>query len=585
MSLRMRLATAMLLAVTIAVGATSASHIYEVERRMRSLQEQQAKRVATAIEKDLQQTRAVLDEELKNAKRGRFLSLALGGTGRGRYLAAKDRLRHGRLELLKVLDDKGGILISGAWPASWGALDANANLYQQPPGTHPRVVDEATPRGTAQSLQRWTHVQRHDKRYTVVAGRFLDEDALDDMRARVGADLLALCRPREQRRPRRCIAAVDGVVRDVYDPTERQDWSSHFLLNEVFVAPGSGASPSLVVGLDRTSVDQLSQTMVRRAALVGGGAFLIAVLLGIAVASRLARPVEALATAAEALSQGRLDARVPPNRSASREVDALVASFNQMAEDIEASQSQLKRAERVAAWREIARGLAHELKNPLTPIRGAMDVIRKAHALGRDDFDEILDEQAGAVVEEVDRLKELSDAFARFARLPDPQPESLDLAALLDNAVHLYVDTDRIDVERDVPETPLLVEADRTQMATAFTNLVKNAVEAMVDADSDQKTLCIRVHDDDTHVVVGIEDSGPGISDDMKDRLFTPYATTKGSRGTGLGLALVHRIVVEHEGSIHPGTSPAGGASFSIRLPKAASSDDGDEVTSTQAEA
>lgn len=222
----------------------------------------------------------------------------------------------------------------------------------------------------------------------------------------------------------------------------------------------------------------------------------------------------------------------------------------------------------MAAWREIARGLAHELKNPLTPIRGAMDVIRRAYKLGRPDFGEILDEQAGAVVEEVERLKDLSDAFARFARLPDPKPEPIDLTTVLDKAAALYAGEDtEVKIVRAYEADLPTVMADRTQLHTAITNLIKNAVEAMESKGTLRLSARTVRDDDEPAVEVKVEDSGPGIATEIQDRLFTPYVTTKGSRGTGLGLALVHRIVAEHRGAIEVGRGPDGGASFQVRLP------------------
>ncbi len=145
-----------------------------------------------------------------------------------------------------------------------------------------------------------------------------------------------------------------------------------------------------------------------------------------------------------------------------------------------------------------------------------------------------------------------------------------------DNALNLYVDQEKIEIVRDYPSTRTAVFVDRTQIATALTNLVKNAAEAILDeqerlVDLDQPTaqgrIVAKLRMGQEYVSLIIADSGPGIATDMKERLFTPYATTKGSRGTGLGLALVHRIVVEHEGEVVPGTSEDGGASFEIRLP------------------
>jgi len=319
---------------------------------------------------------------------------------------------------------------------------------------------------------------------------------------------------------------------------------------------------------------------------VGFMSVIFAVILGALVARRVVRPIEDLADAAARVARGDLSARVKDPQTGG-EVQALVDAFNLMARDLEGGQRRLLQAERVAAWQEIARGLAHELKNPLTPILSAMDVIRRARQLGRADFDAILQEQASAVVEEVMRLKELADAFARFARLPEKRPEPLPVEELIDHALALYASG--IPVERSIAADlpPLL--ADRTQLLTVLTNLVKNAVEAMDTMPEADRRLGVSVtvehvaraardagpDDDDgasTDVmVIAIDDAGPGIARDVVDRLFTPYVTTKGSRGTGLGLALSHRIIIEHQGSIEASTSPLGGARFTLRIPLAAS--------------
>lgn len=324
---------------------------------------------------------------------------------------------------------------------------------------------------------------------------------------------------------------------------------------------------SLYVGLDRSGIERVRAGIIGRAVVVGILSVLFAVIVGAMVARRIVRPIEELADAAGRVARGDLSARVQDPQTGG-EVQDLVLAFNLMARDLESGQKRLLQAERVAAWQEIARGLAHELKNPLTPILSAMDVIRRARQLGRADFDAILQEQAQAVVEEVMRLKELADAFARFARLPEKRPEALRPDELIDHALALYASG--IPVSRDLPKPPVVVVADRTQLMTVCSNLIKNAAEAMEQQPKDTRRLGVTIlAGEDGVVTIHIDDSGPGIGADVRDRLFTPYVTTKGSRGTGLGLALSHRIVAEHEGSIEAGLSPLGGARFTLRLPMA----------------
>ncbi|HEY1101021.1 MAG TPA: ATP-binding protein, partial [Myxococcota bacterium] len=452
------------------------------------------------------------------------------------------------------------------------------------PGRLPQIVDEATPEGSAPALERWTTMRASGRELVVVAGRFLDAPALERLRARTGADLIALCSSTSAPRTDSGAAndAANDDANDVDDDDECLTAAVPELLGARVFSPHDRRINDrlrldvidvgglvLYVGLDRSGIERVRSGIIGRAVVIGVLGIVFAVILGAFVARRIVRPIEDLADAAARVAAGDLAARVPDPR-ADGEVQELVDAFNQMARDLESGQRRLLQAERVAAWQEIARGLAHELKNPLTPILSAMDVIRRAHQLGRADFAAILQEQASAVVEEVMRLKELADAFARFARLPEKRPEPLVVSELIDHALALYASG--IPVDRDYDAVPALV-ADRTQLLTVVTNLVKNAVEAMEHNESSRpKRLRVAVQlagaaPDQLQIVV--DDAGPGISPEIAARLFTPYFTTKGSRGTGLGLALSHRIIIDHSGTIEAGPAELGGARFCIRLPLA----------------
>jgi signal transduction histidine kinase len=569
MSLRARFVGALLFAVVLAVGAGTISHLAEVSARLEHDLGAQASRVTNAITGELEQTNAVLDEALQQAvdPRGGLARSLASGHLEARFLSAQSQLQSGRIEILKVLLGDGTILSSGHWPASFGALDPLVSTYKSENGLLPRVVDEATPEGDAPSWQRWAWARFGTRDIVVVAGRFLDGPSLERIRARTGADLLALCQGNDK--GARCVSVrAPQELPDKAFALDDSDFTDHFVLQAVpLQSPGAQKAPLLVVGLDRSAIDRVRGGIVRRALAVGIASIVFAMLLGTVLATRLIRPIEALASAADKLAHGDLSARVTTERSGGGEVKDLVVAFNQMAVDLERGQTRLRQAERVAAWQEIARGLAHELKNPLTPILGAMDVLRKARKLNRPDFDDILNEQATAVVEEVMRLKELSDAFARFARLPDKKPEPTRMEHLVDNALALYAGDEALHVQRHYdPELPS-VTVDRTQWGTVITNLVKNAVEAMDGKGTLGVTLHVVGEGPDAQLELVVEDSGPGISPDIQERLFTPYVTTKGSRGTGLGLALVHRIVAEHGGTIEGGKASLGGAAFTVRVP------------------
>ncbi|MDP2344169.1 MAG: ATP-binding protein [Deltaproteobacteria bacterium] len=586
-TLRWRVSLALLAAVVVAVSAGTIAHLVEVSARLEHDLQAQSNRVTAAIRTDLEQTATALDEELHTAADPRQGVARLLSSARveARFLGAQSRLTSGRLEVLKVLQPDGTILTSGHWPASFGALDPLIAAYTNDPGRLPRIVDEATPQGSAPALERWTTLRASGREVVVVAGRFLDGPALERVRARTGADVLALCRRVDMtggdsgvRNPTRsvddggaCLAvrAPTLAAEPSFDPGARNN-RSRLHLEAVDVG-----GHLLWIGLDRSGIDTVRSGIIGRAILVGILAVVFAVVLGAMLATRLVQPIESLAEAAARLAGGDLSVRVSSQKTEG-EVQELVLAFNKMAADLEQGQRKLVQTERVAAWQEIARGLAHELKNPLTPILSAMDVIKRARQLQRPDFDAILHEQATAVVEEVMRLKELADAFARFARLPEQKLEALNPCELVDNALALYAGVDKegstVVVERDYGAAPATIDADRTQLLTVVTNLVKNAVEAMDEKGTLKATIRSApkadADDDANDVEVVFDDSGPGIAPEVAGRLFTPYVTTKGSRGTGLGLALSHRIVVEHGGTIEASRSPLGGARFVIRLPQ-----------------
>ncbi|MCP4867612.1 MAG: HAMP domain-containing protein [Proteobacteria bacterium] len=565
-SLRTWLVGALLVVVLMAVAGSTATTMNEVSNRLEEDLEGEGRRALSSLRAELQQTGAALDNELDQLldPRGPAARADAAGGAAARYLYAAGRLEAGRVDLLKVLEsDSGTILMSGHWPATLGVVDAGVTRYRTDAGTSAIVVDEPVSRGAAASLQRWGTGRWGSTPVVAVVGRFLDEDALERMRARLGVDLLALCRKGAP-----CLIAggeelTAAIGASMSTPEAAARLSRHPL------TVGQGSSPAeLIVGLDRSPIEAVKAAIRRRALGVGSASVLLALAVGFFLAGGVVRPVEALARAAGDLAGGDLDARAETGSGRIGELEGLVDAFNSMADDIQSSQEKLVQAERVAAWREIARGLAHELRNPLTPIQAAMDVMRKARRLDRPDFDDILEEQAGAVIEEVIRLKKLSDSFAQFARLPDPEPEELDLAELVDRTVALYASGDEeVTIDRRYATALPAVSVDRAQIQTVVTNLVKNALEAM----NHQGRLLLVIRTDDLEGRAGIElrveDSGHGIPEDVRTKLFTPYFTTKGSRGTGLGLAMAHRIVLEHQGTIEAAESELGGAAFVIRLP------------------
>ena len=234
----------------------------------------------------------------------------------------------------------------------------------------------------------------------------------------------------------------------------------------------------------------------------------------------------------------------------------------------------LIRAQRVAAWRDVARRLAHEIKNPLTPIQLCAERMRRHFAAAPPNARALAEECTTTIISEVESLKALVDEFAQFARMPAPRVVPTSLSALLDETLALYDGLFRaIRIEReDAPDLPP-VRIDPEQIKRVIINLVDNAVEAIGGMEQDASgpaagLITIQTRHDTANGVarITIADNGPGISNADREKLFMPYYSTK-RRGSGLGLAIVRRIIVEHGGSIEVGDHEPRGTKFTIDLP------------------
>ena len=331
--------------------------------------------------------------------------------------------------------------------------------------------------------------------------------------------------------------------------------------------PGDGDRP--IAWLEMSVSQAELETVLRQVSMLsvgaGAAALLATVLLGLFVASRMTRDLDELVVGAQAVSRGDLDHQVPVRTG--DEIGAVAEAFNTMMVDLKDSKERLVLAERIAAWQEIARRLAHEIKNPLTPIQMSVETMRKTFAKKHPSFDEIFEESTQTVLEEAGRLKRIVSEFADFARLPKPEKRAVDLNELVNATAALYQGS--LAIERDLEARLPPIEADKDQLSQLILNLFENARDAA--GGEGQVRVQTRVSRPGRAVSLVVEDSGPGVPTEVRDRIFTPYFTTKHeSGGTGLGLAIVHRIVTDHGGRIAVGSSALGGARFLVELPLAA---------------
>jgi two-component system, NtrC family, nitrogen regulation sensor histidine kinase NtrY len=318
------------------------------------------------------------------------------------------------------------------------------------------------------------------------------------------------------------------------------------------------------------SVDALRDE-IRRSYLLAFGALvgawaLCAAAVGIWLARRTTSRLSRLVLAVRRLAAGDLAVQVDPG-SGSDEVAGLARAFNAMVREVRESRSRIVYLEKISGWQDVARRLAHEIKNPLTPMKLAfqqLDARWKAKPGGDPEFGKLLGDAGEIVREEISTLQRLVDEFSAFAKLPEVRPEPGELGELADEFLRTSPQIrEQADVELVRASGAVPVAVDRALMRRVFTNLCANAVEA---ARPGRAHIHLGVARTRERAVLTVSDEGPGIDRSLRDRIFDPYFTTKGT-GTGLGLAIVKKIVLQHGGEIEPGERPGGGASFTIALP------------------
>jgi two-component system nitrogen regulation sensor histidine kinase NtrY len=299
--------------------------------------------------------------------------------------------------------------------------------------------------------------------------------------------------------------------------------------------------------------------------LSGAIAVLLSVALAVFMARGLSQPIVELAAQTREVVRG---VPKPIRGRGGRELEQLAHSFNRTIDQLTRMRRRLARTERIAARREVARQVAHEIKNPLAPIRAAVETLRRLRERGSPGFDEYFDEATRTVLDEVHRIKNIVSEFTKFARLPPPKFERLDLEELARGIASLHDDKDHgggrsVGVQSDAVAAVL---ADRDQLIQVLTNLVQNGIEAASAERDDPAVTIVLEQASEREVRLVVSDNGPGIAADLRDRLFEPYVSTK-DQGTGLGLAIVQTIVHEHGGEIRCENGRDGGARFEVVLP------------------
>lgn len=484
-----------------------------------------------------------------------------------------------QLDFLDFIDDQGTIISSAEWPAKLGYKSALAASKSQT-GTFFAPID--TPGGKVIGLSAAQSNTAGDKAVFVIGGKRIDRDFLSSLDVPPGMRVFLYQDLGPGTDSPRVLASGIAPPADLFvglinqaqnDPKQISSsvvhWSSKSEDDEIVRAIRLGSDHQLLgailVASSLRPYVELRHQVQSAAFLVGGAGILLAILLSGWAATRVTRPVEQLAQAARRVTAGDWNTTVTV--TSSDELQDLAESFNQMTHELLSQKERLIQAERVAAWRELARRLAHELKNPLFPLQVTVENLVRARQLSPEQFDEIFGESSTTLLAEIANLKGIVSRFSEFSKMPQPQFQQVQLNGLIQETARFFepqmAAPGRTPIACKLELAPLMpIAADSELLHRALSNLILNAIDAMPNGG----TLTLRTQQLADGVRVEVSDTGMGLSAGECKQLFTPYYTTK-PQGTGLGLAIVHSVISDHAGRISVRSEPGRGTTFSIELP------------------
>jgi two-component system nitrogen regulation sensor histidine kinase NtrY len=495
--------------------------------------------------------------------------------------AAQD---HG-LDFVEFVNTDGTLISSAQYPARVGYkndwLPSTTNWNE----SSAFLKREELPTDVALSLSVVRTQPNVPKPFYIIGGRRLDKKFLESlvlpagMRALIYSNLepsfvpaALIAAKGEVDQPERFAPLVEQIQKQSRPLVRTFDWSKDPADAETFHAiPLTGRNNELLgiflVGSSRKEVVLLTNKIVKIAGAVGAGALFIGLLIALWISARITKPVEELAEAAREVAGGRWDTHIDVRGS--DEIGQLASAFNNMTKTLAQQKERLVQTERVAAWRELARRLAHELRNPLFPMQITIENLQKARQLDAKQFLEVFHESTATLKAELANLNAIVSRFSDFSKMPAPQFVRVNVNEALRNAVRLFepqfneVGKPTITPELFLTDPLPEIDADPDLLHRAFQNLVLNALDAMPAGG----TLTLKTSEHDGHVRIEVADTGKGLTPEECSRLFTPYYTTK-LQGTGLGLAIVQSVVSDHHGNISVTSDEGRGTTFRIDLPQ-----------------
>jgi len=582
------LKTKLLLLITLAIAGTVGTVAFLIEERAHeAFRKIEQERTATLVDQFHREFQHEGDEIIRGvesiANSDSMLRSAIeltNGADVGPYMnAAQSYAQAQQLDFLDLIAPDGTIISSAHWPARFGYKERwfLDRAGPQPREAFLRHVDTA--QGSVLAMLCLRPVKTHGADYYLIGGRKLDS-VVQSLTPPAGLRISIYSNPEQgqgeiigpakDNLPLETLMPLVQVAMQQHDASKTIDWGPGLPQEEIVHAialPGYSADRVPAVLLVGNSLQQ-ELTLEKRirdiSLMIAGLGIFIAVLISAILTARMSRPIRDLADAAAEVGHGNWGVRV--ESSSKDEVGQLAKAFNQMTEELMAQRERLVQTERVAAWRELARRLAHELKNPLFPLQITVENLLRARENTPEQFDEVFHESTATLLAEIANLKNIVGRFSDFSKMPAPQFQSVDLNEMVRGVVQLFQGqltqgARKIDPELQLGQAPL-VKADPVLLRRVIENLVLNAIDAMPEGGK----LTFRTSKDDKFAMFELADTGKGLTPEECERIFTPYYTSK-QHGTGLGLAIAQSVVSDHQGRISVTSRKNHGTTFHVELP------------------
>lgn len=610
MSLRQKLLLLLSLMVAVIVTAVAWTVLVRIRQVFEQRDQEETALFVSQFQREFQHRSAEVAtavDRLAASERMRSIALQLQQSGDDSpYVTEAQTLaQEAQLDFLEIIGPGGKIVSSAQWPARFGYFESSASSDQST-----FLKTEDLPDGVvALGLFVVRAVHSSDSAMApvrIIGGKRIDQSFLADLPTAPGMAISLYREPSLNADaatppsspafdPARLLNAtgpvpnasryqslIDGARKTgqqasaiLYLTSRREDSVN---ATAIPLKSDTGAVLAvLTVAVSRSGMVQAQQHIRAIAYGVAAGGVFLAILASLWIAARVSRPIEQLAEAAERVAAGNWDVHVPERGR--DEISVLARSFNHMTSELVSQRDRLVQTERVAAWRELARRLAHELKNPLFPLQLTVENLVRARALPESEFDEVFRESTHTLGMEIANFKTIIARFSDFSRMPRPHLERIDANEVLRRVAQLYFPAalrttnaagegeaaeSKIHYRLNLASNPLWIDVDPELMHRALSNLVLNAMDAMPDGG----TITLSAQPKGETVELRVADTGEGLTPEECERLFTPYYTTK-QHGTGLGLAIVQSVIADHNGAITAESCTGKGATFVITLPQA----------------